>query len=482
KFHSKYTVEYNKKMQGQPLVGLFFSLSGFAKTALQYHNNLDENEKTRFRIFGDKEILGILKELNLTCSEESIRLLVAKQIPYSISRCYLVKSLSGLYWVIIFSTEGEETHYAIVDKEGNMVVKLILCLLDCIAKTKKEIAEAINESLTDVGLELDRLGQENACEVKEQGEATFYALRKDILPFAQLSREFLESKDRGKFANSEYYCAMIDERLVNFLENRFRLQITDGDREALRRTLLVSPSALIYCLHGSTAYFDQAWSDLQQRNLSDSDHIRFTEINYSRFLKDLLERLLPDLIDPEYGGLHHKIGVKAAWVTIQVRLATLQKRYLEAVAGGLYSLVQAQGNLRGGQIVSYVNPEAFADDGLACYHLGAFQEAIENYDKALNIIQNPEKKAMVWNNKGLAYCSLHKHGKAIECYDEAIALDSEEKLKESRFNKGLCLSHLERYSEAIEWYEKTLVIDPEYENVKPFLAEAKMRLSLTRGV
>ena len=505
KFHSKYTVEYNKKSQGQPLVGLFFSLSGFANTALQYHNNLDEQEKTRFRLFGYKEILDILKDLKLIHSEETILHTVARRIPYSISRCYLVKSPSGLYWVVLFFTEGEETHSAIVDGKGDDIAvrrvcdeivsldselkdkeminlqtrrKVILCLLDCVAKTKKEIAEAINESLTDVGLELDRLCQENACDVEERDEATFYTLRKDIFPFSQLSREFLETEDRGKFANSEYYHTMIDERLVNFVENRFRLQITDGDREALRRILLLSPSALLHCLHGSTAYFDQSWSDLQRRNLSDSDRIRFTEVHHSRFLNDLLEELLSDMMDVEYGSLYHKMGIKAARTKIQLRLATLQKRYLDVVAGGLYFLAQAQGDLRGGQIVSYVNPEAFADDGLAYYHLGAFQEAIRNYDKALNVIKNPEKKAMVWNNKGLAYCSMNKHEKAIECYDEAIALDSEEKLKEARFNKGLCLSHLERYSEAIEWYEKALVIDPEDENVKSFLAEAKrMKLS-----
>jgi tetratricopeptide (TPR) repeat protein len=513
KFHSKYKLEFDNRSKEKklPLLGLFFSLSGFANPASKYHEQMNEEQKALFQIFGYKEIADILKDSKLICNEETIRNMVERILPYAISRCYLVKSESGLFWVIILSTESEETHYAIVDGKGNIAInreqegvfairkvydeisrldkelkdknminlqahkKVTLCLLDCESKTKEAIAEAINESITDVKLELDRLAKENICDIEILGEVKSHKLRKDILTFARLTKKFLspEEEDRGKFANSEYYFTMIDPGLAKYVANRFRLPIIDDELVNLRRLLLFSPSALMYSLYNKTEDFDQSYSDIQKLNLSDSDRVRFNEIRFSKFWTNLIRKFLDDIEDVEYGFLHHRTGVKLIKLLINLKMATPFEKYMEVNSGGTFALAQAVGNIKGGQLVSYQHPaDAFRVDGLALHHLGEFQEAIESYDTALSLTQSSDVKVAILNNKGLAYWGLGNYEKAVSCYDEAIKLNSEQ--KEAWTNKGKCLVNLGRYSEAIECAKKALEIDSSWQVAKSFLAEIEI--------
>ncbi len=502
KFHSKYTSEFNNRSKDieLPLLGLFFSLSGFVNTASKFHEQMNKGEKSRFKIFGYKEIADILKDSKVICSEETIRNRIERILPYTISRCYLVKSESGLSWVIIFLIEGEETHYAIVDGNGDIAIrrvydeiskldkelknknminlqarkKVILCLLDCESKTKEAIAEATNETMADVELELDRLVKEEICDTEILDKSKSYKLRKDILIFARLTNEFLSPKqeDRGVFAKSEYYFTMIDRRLAEYVANRFRLSMTDDKLEYLRIMLLFSPSALMYSLHNKTEDFDQSYSDTQKLNLSDSDRVRFNEIRFSKFWTNLIRKFLDDIEDVEYGFLHNKIGVRLIKLLINLRMSTPFGKYIEINSGGSFVFGQAVGNIKGGQIVSYQHPvNAFINDGHALFHIGEFQEAIECYDKALSLTQSSDVKAAILNNKGLAYWELGDRETAISCYEEAINLNT--RLKEAWVNKGQYLASLERYPEAVECAKKALEIDPSWQVAKSFLVEVE---------
>ena len=61
-------------------------------------------------------------------------------------------------------------------------------------------------------------------------------------------------------------------------------------------------------------------------------------------------------------------------------------------------------------------------------HLEEFQDAQKNFNKALDRSKDPIEKAKVLNNKGLAFLCSKQYQKAIECFDEGIALDSEGKI------------------------------------------------------
>ena len=59
---------------------------------------------------------------------------------------------------------------------------------------------------------------------------------------------------------------------------------------------------------------------------------------------------------------------------------------------------------------------AWINKGKALYELGRPEEAIECFDKAIEL---DPKKASAWYNKGTALTSLGRPEEAIECFDKA---------------------------------------------------------------
>jgi tetratricopeptide (TPR) repeat protein len=326
--------------------------------------------------------------------------------------------------------------------------KVILYLLDCAPKTAEEVAVQTDEPLETVFLQVEELVSENTCEKEDKNGVEQYTVKKDVYTLAQLVKEFLESgeeNEKSNFITSQYYFDGVNSQLVDYILERFHLDSivqTDEDREALERILLVSPSALHFALHGDKTLSDQLWSDLNQLNLSNSDRARFMEIHYSQFLTNLLERLISDTRNPAYGFLYAKLQLRAARITIQVSLATLQGKYVEKGGGGLFSLAKAVGNLRAGQIVYPVNFMSFSDDGIAFMHLGEFQAALNSFDQALVGIPASIPKAILLNNKGLAFLRFKQYQKAIECFEEGIKLDPSSQIPQLRMNKQLAQDYL----------------------------------------
>ncbi len=100
---------------------------------------------------------------------------------------------------------------------------------------------------------------------------------------------------------------------------------------------------------------------------------------------------------------------------------------------------------------------AWYNKGLALAKLGKYEEAIECFDKAIEL--NPNF-APAWNNKGVALAKLGKYEEAIKCYDKALEIDPNYYYAWN--NKGVALAKLGRYEEAIKCYEKAIQINPNY--------------------
>jgi len=101
--------------------------------------------------------------------------------------------------------------------------------------------------------------------------------------------------------------------------------------------------------------------------------------------------------------------------------------------------------------------EAHYNKGNTLRHLKRYEEAIKEYDKALAIDPNFKE---AHNNKGIALNNLGRYEEAIEEYDKALAIDPND--KKAHNNKGYALDDLGRYEEAIKEYDKALAIDPDY--------------------
>ena len=99
--------------------------------------------------------------------------------------------------------------------------------------------------------------------------------------------------------------------------------------------------------------------------------------------------------------------------------------------------------------------EAWMNRGIALDELGKKNEALECYDKAINI--NPDY-ANAWNNKGIVLLALGKKEKALECYKRAIEINPN--YANAWNNKGFVLNDLGKKKEALKCYEKATDINP----------------------
>lgn len=101
--------------------------------------------------------------------------------------------------------------------------------------------------------------------------------------------------------------------------------------------------------------------------------------------------------------------------------------------------------------------EVFSYHGAALVFLGRFDEALKQFDKAIEI--NPQD-ALAWGNKGVALDELGRYEEAITCYDKAIEINS--KYAEAWYNKGVALGYLGRYEEAVTCYDNAIEINPRF--------------------
>ena len=347
--------------------------------------------------------------------------------------------------------------------------KVVLCLLDCDPKPANEIANEIGESLMIIEDQLTTLVSENICEKINRDEVSQYVLRKDIEAFARLVKEFLSKKEEHdeetkQFITSEYYFARIDCELVDYVLGRFYIDsvyYTNEKKESTRRILLASPSGLLFALHEDTAQFHESWAHQNQLNPSDEDRERITGIVRSGFMTPLLEMLIDDVGNSPYGYLYDKLKIRMAKINIQISLATPHEKYIDAIGGGITSFHQIEEglkeSLRPGQWLTFVDPMDFSNYGLALLHLGEYQAALKDFDKALDKVEDPTQKAIVLNNKGLTFLRLRQYQKAIECFEKGIEFDTDGEISELRENKQVAEEYLTIATDADNLTEPTQI-------------------------
>ena len=83
--------------------------------------------------------------------------------------------------------------------------------------------------------------------------------------------------------------------------------------------------------------------------------------------------------------------------------------------------------------------------------LGRHEEAINCFDQALAI---DPRAVMAWNNKGVTLWRLGRQEQAIKCLEQALAIDP--RLAMAWTNKGAILTDLGRYEEALNCCDRAL--------------------------
>jgi tetratricopeptide (TPR) repeat protein len=104
--------------------------------------------------------------------------------------------------------------------------------------------------------------------------------------------------------------------------------------------------------------------------------------------------------------------------------------------------------------------DAYNNRGLAYHNLGENQRAIQDYDKAIQLDPN---FAMAYGNRGYTYQLLGEHRRAIQDLDKAIQLDPDDALASHALvyhNREWNYSALGENQRAIEDYDKVIQLDP----------------------
>ena len=336
--------------------------------------------------------------------------------------------------------------------------KVILCLLDSDPKSAGAIANEIDESVTTVDSHLTELVSDSICEEITQDEGCQYTIRKDVDAFAQSVKEFLlnpaeHEQEIEQFITSEHYHTRIDDELVDYVLRRFHLKSVyqaGEDKERIRRILLVSPSSLFFALHEGTESFRESWAHWNRLDSPNKTRDWFVQSLCSAFETPLSERLIADRHISPYRILYTKLQIKAERINIQIGLATVDEKYVEVIGGGNYAFYKMADGVRprNGALVSLVNPIGSSDVGIAFSHLGEYQTALDSFNHALERVEDPSQRAIVLNNMGWTFLQLKQYQKAIGCFEEGIALDSDGGTPELRVNKQIAEEYLARATDA----------------------------------
>ncbi len=118
--------------------------------------------------------------------------------------------------------------------------------------------------------------------------------------------------------------------------------------------------------------------------------------------------------------------------------------------------------------------EAFAyyRDGMSAQGDGEYAEALENYDEALKLEDDPLDRAFILYNMALVYTSNGDHQRAIETYEQVLELNSH--MPQALNNMAVIHHHLgslaeergdtdeadRRFSQAAEYWTKAIRMAP----------------------
>jgi tetratricopeptide (TPR) repeat protein len=107
------------------------------------------------------------------------------------------------------------------------------------------------------------------------------------------------------------------------------------------------------------------------------------------------------------------------------------------------------------QFTEIVSAKAWYNKGLALDSLDRYEQAIECFDKAIQIDAN---NLVLFKNKGTALHYLGRYGESVACFDKAIQIDAHD--GDAWSGKGLSFDYLGRYEEAIECFDKAIESNP----------------------
>ena len=102
---------------------------------------------------------------------------------------------------------------------------------------------------------------------------------------------------------------------------------------------------------------------------------------------------------------------------------------------------------------NFVKSDAYINKGVIHFRRKEYKRAIEAYEQAIELNSN---NVDAYINRGISYSTQQKHQQAIEDYQRAIAID--DKNVDAYISKGMANSGLGKHELAIEDYQKAIAL------------------------
>jgi tetratricopeptide (TPR) repeat protein len=176
----------------------------------------------------------------------------------------------------------------------------------------------------------------------------------------------------------------------------------------------------------------------------------------------------PQIADHEYDLLKQKLLQMAAGEQLAITREPSETYYKKAEEAfkKLISIREKKDDIWWGDYASYYNL------GLAQYYLDSFEDAIKNFERAVELNPGHENSFIML---GLAQYHLELYEEAIESFEQAIEMNPDDAA--SYYNLGLSQEELGIYHLALENFEAYLNLDgSQYQKIPECVRYAKRRI------
>ena len=484
RFSSRFRRERKKSKK---LRGLFLSCTPFSPKVRTWYQALEEEARQALHLLGPEAIATHL------AGNKCIRDLKAFTEEVAVSSTlppgphFLAHLGSNLYWVQTLLVHSRPMAFFVLEGRGGPAPaaiareikrldlslrdkrlldlgirnRILLAMLPNEPRTAVELAQILTEPPQDILPMLQWLEKEGVV-TSQRAPGTSrrldrYRFNRDFPTFIHLAYQFLPGVYRFRFLASGFASQALRTHLASYLEDRFRLKLTAEDLDAIVNLLSISPAALFFTISSPQNYI-LSDREMDAQFIPDGERAKLREVARTQLIRDLSLRAITDSLHEEFATLLAACDIRAYLTRIQLRAATLQHPLFSLHALQLLTLPGPK-------------PAAEAELSLEC---GAVMRLIQEYDhaiqyldRAIEELKDPTRLKVAWNTKGLCLFSKRRYQQAIECFNEAIRLDSD--LKQAWFNKAICLREVRDTLGALRCVKRALEIDPAYKEAKDLL-------------
>ncbi len=314
-----------------------------------------------------------------------------------------------------------ETKQSRVDEDylADIQQRILLVLAKNGSLTANGVSEEASISISKVKLNLKSLVSSKLVVLTNKK----YSLVNSQESFLGIAEKLLDSKSRFEFVGTPYADSFFNKELIDYIESRYYIKLTSEERDRVLLLIRLGPRALQHALFGSTETFKNGFKYLKILKLNETEQEKWAASFTKQLLMDISGKFVLDLGDKGSTNLFVKNKIEGYFLKIELKMANQTQQVLNMVSGAGVMLQKAVGKIEAGQFLSVTDPDLYIKIADVLSNLDLNEQAIENYDIAIDQVKDNEKLKAAYNNKGVTLKKMGKYKDAINCFDEALKID-----------------------------------------------------------